>query len=68
MDKYKTMVVVCVKKIDLKLIKLHETTEPNDLNFPFGNVVNFLLDNLSNEAWIVIIVHTDSCESRDQVI
>ena len=44
MDNYKTMVVVYVKQIDIKLIKLHETTKPND--FPFGNVVNFLLDNL----------------------
>ena len=57
-----------LKKIDLRLIKLHKTTEPNDFNFPFGNAVNFLLDNLLNEAWIVIIVHRDSCESRDQVI
>ena len=46
MDNFKTMVVVYVKQIDIKLIKLHETTEPNDFNFPFENVVNFLLDNL----------------------
>ena len=46
MDNYKTMVVVYVKKIDLTLIKLHKTTEPNNFNFPFGNAVNFLLDNL----------------------
>lgn len=46
MENYRTMVVVYVKQIGIKLIKLHETTEPNDFNFPFGNVVNFLLDNL----------------------
>ena len=34
------------KQIIMKLIKLHENTELNDFNFQFGNVVNFLLDNL----------------------
>ena len=46
MDNYKTTVVVYVKQIDIKLIKLHKTTEPNDFNFPSGNVINFVLDEL----------------------